>query len=136
MILIDTNVLLAFLDPSDDNHEAARRAAHDMRKAGLLLVLPVLAEVTHFLDSPHLYDRLEKVLSALDVRFERSEHLVDQAAALKWLKQYATHDPDYADAHLVMLTAANKRYRVWSFDHEFRDIWRRPDGSAVPMAVR
>lgn len=134
MILIDTNVILALLDRSDNNHSAAREQAPAMRDSGVLLVLPVLAEVTHFLGAAHLYNRFDDLLEALDARYEQTEHLLDHEETLRWLKRYASHKPDYADAHLVMLTAKRKKWRVWSFDTEFKNIWRRPDGSAVPMA--
>jgi len=136
MILIDTNVILALLDRSDDNHSAAREQTPGMRESGVLLVLPILAEVTHFLRAPHLYDRFDDLLDTLDARYEQTEHLLSHTETMGWLKRHASHKPDYADAHLVMLTARNRKWRVWSFDSEFQTIWRRPDGSAVPMAVR
>jgi predicted nucleic acid-binding protein len=135
MILIDTNVLLALMSRDDDNYAAAARQAPAMRDAGIVLTLPVFAELTHFSRFPQRYSKLEALMELLDIRFERSEHLIQFPEALAWLKRYASHKPDYADAHLVLLTAKHKNSKVWSFDKEFRTIWRRPDGSAVPMAV-
>jgi predicted nucleic acid-binding protein len=135
MVLIDTNVILALLNDNDDHYADACEMVPLMRREGLVLVLPVLAEVTHFFERPAAYTKLERLLAILNVRMVASEHLVGQEQTLTWLKKYATHKPDYADAHLVLLTAVNKTYRVWSYDHEFRTIWRRPDGSSVPVAV-
>jgi len=25
---------------------------------------------------------------------------------------------------------------VWTYDHEFRTTWRKPDGKSIPQAVR
>lgn len=136
MILLDTNVILALLDPADENHADAKRQAPEMYQQGLILVLPVLAELTHFLRKPYLYDRLQDIINALAVRFEPTETLIDQPAIVQWLRRYARHKPDYADAYLVALTLKRPRWRVWSFDHEFATIWRRSDGSAVPMALK
>jgi hypothetical protein len=52
------------------------------------------------------------------------------------MKRYADHTPDYADACLCIMTHREPKAQVWTYDSEFTNIWRRPDGSAVPMAVR
>ncbi|HEY0009089.1 MAG TPA: hypothetical protein VGB55_10235, partial [Tepidisphaeraceae bacterium] len=85
---------------------------------------------------PHLYDRFEALTDVLNIRFKKTEHLVEYADTFAWLKRYRTHAPDYADAHLVLLTTAIRRCQVWTFDREFRTTWRRPDGSMVPLAVK
>ena len=136
MILIDTNVLLALMSRDDDHYAAAAKQAPAMREAGIVLTLPVFAELTHFSRFPSRYQKLEALIKLLAIRYDRSEHLVEFSEAFAWLKLYASHKPDYADAHLVLLTTKLKNCRVWSFDKEFRTIWRRPDGSAVPMAVK
>jgi hypothetical protein len=37
---------------------------------------------------------------------------------------------------LVLLSAAVTTAKVWTNDKEFRTIWRRPDGSAVPLTMK
>jgi hypothetical protein len=53
-----------------------------------------------------------------------------------WLVKYADHEPDWADAWLAVLSGRDARARVWTYDREFRSIWRRPDGSAIPLAIK
>jgi predicted nucleic acid-binding protein len=50
-----------------------------------------------------------------------------------WLDRYAEHEPDFADAQLAVISGRNRTDRVWTYDREFRDIWRRPDGSKIPV---
>ena len=52
-----------------------------------------------------------------------------------WMRRYAEHEPDWVDAYIAVLCGANRRWRVWSYDREFRALWRRPDGSRIPLAV-
>jgi hypothetical protein len=53
-----------------------------------------------------------------------------------WLNKYADHAPDWADGYLAVLSGHDGKYRIWTYDTEFRRIWRRPNGSSIPMAVR
>ena len=54
---------------------------------------------------------------------------------LNWLARYADQEPDWADGCLAVLCGRDERLKVWTYDREFRTIWRRPDGTAIPMAV-
>jgi hypothetical protein len=54
---------------------------------------------------------------------------------LDWLERYRDHDPDWADGYLAVVSGRERRAKVWTFDREFRTIWRRPDGKAIPLAV-
>lgn len=54
----------------------------------------------------------------------------------EWLTKYAEREPDWADACLAVLSGRDSKLKVWTYDSEFRTIWRRPDGSAIPMAVK
>jgi len=57
-------------------------------------------------------------------------------AAMDWMAVYAEQEPDFADAVMVVLTTEIKASRVWTYDREFRRTWRKPDGSAIPLALR
>jgi len=59
-----------------------------------------------------------------------------RAEILAWLIKYADHQPDWADGCLAVLCGRDTRHKVWTYDREFRTTWRRPDGKAIPMAVR
>jgi hypothetical protein len=54
---------------------------------------------------------------------------------LDWLSKYADHEPDWADGCLAVLSGRDANLKVWTYDREFRTTWRRPDGTAIPMAV-
>jgi predicted nucleic acid-binding protein len=55
--------------------------------------------------------------------------------AMAWSLEYAEHNPDWADAYIVALCGRHRGLKVWTYDEEFRRVWRRADGSGVPMAV-
>jgi hypothetical protein len=35
----------------------------------------------------------------------------------------------------LVVAGREGRARVWTFDREFRTIWRRPDGRPIPLAA-
>ena len=82
-------------------------------------------------------ERLRRLLVELPVR---PVAVPDEAPvwedALLWMRRYAEHEPDWADAYLAALSGRERRARVWTYDSEFRTTWRRLDGGRVPMAVR
>src|SRR2546426_12720786 len=53
-----------------------------------------------------------------------------------WLDKYREHEPDWADGYLAVLCSRNRKYKVWTYDIEFRTLWRRTNGSAIPLAIR
>ena len=57
------------------------------------------------------------------------------AQVCQWLLMYSDHQPDWADGCIAVLSGLNRRWRVWTYDREFVTIWRRPDGSRIPLAV-
>jgi hypothetical protein len=57
-------------------------------------------------------------------------------AVFDWLLAYADHQPDWTDGCLAVLCGQHTRLKLWTYDREFRTIWRRPDGGAIPLAVR
>ncbi len=52
-----------------------------------------------------------------------------------WMDQYAEHEPDFADAALIDIADQSPQMAIWTYDREFRNIWRRPNGSKIPLAV-
>ena len=54
---------------------------------------------------------------------------------LDWLAQYSDHEPDFADGHLAVVSAIERRFKVWTYDSEFRTTWRRADGTRIPLAL-
>ena len=44
-------------------------------------------------------------------------------------------DPDFADAWLAVLSGMDAKIQIWTYDKGFAKIWRRPDGTLIPLAV-
>ena len=137
MILIDTTPLVALCDPRDSLNATALSHLKTLAKSQLAICEPVLSEACFHLSAPSQRNRLMRTLESLDVL----PAPVDDAASLwkevfDWLKKYADHEPDWTDGYLAVLSGRDHKYKVWTYDMEFRTIWRRPNGSTIPMAVR
>jgi hypothetical protein len=39
-------------------------------------------------------------------------------------------------ANLAVQRGCDKHPKIWTYDREFRTTWRRPDGTALPLAIR
>jgi predicted nucleic acid-binding protein len=130
MILLDTNVLIALVDERDRLHAKARR---DLRKlkGPYAVTSVVLSECCFLLTQAHQRQRLAHLLKHL-----RVEPIEPEAPwwrpMFDWLAQYAEHDPDLCDAMLVLL-AGRHALPVWTYDSEFRKLWRKPDGKPVQV---
>jgi len=136
VILLDTNVLVALTDPRERLH---RRAARDLRRLArspLGVPLPVLTEACFLLPRAHHRARLRDLLQALSAG---PCPIADDAGLrndiFAWLAGYADHEPDWTDGYLAVVCGRERRFKVWTDDREFRTIWRRPDGSRIPLAV-
>jgi predicted nucleic acid-binding protein len=136
MILLDANPLIALVD----NREALNpTAAADLKRLGrreLFLPSPVLTEVCFTLPHPYQRARLRDLIEAFDIQpcpVPREEIL--WAEVFQWLINYSEHEPDWTDGYLAVLCGREKEFKLWTYDSEFRVVWRRPDGSRIPMAV-
>jgi len=137
LILIDTTPLVALCDAGDSKHRAAVRHLDSLLEREFAVCDAVLAEACFHL--PHRAERfrLRALLHELSVH---PPPLTDEWAfwveVLDWLAKYAGHQPDWADACLAVLCGRDRTLEVWTYDREFRTTWRRPDGTAIPLAVR
>ena len=136
MILVDTTPLVALCDPRDSKHRTAVKHL-ELLAAGVFAVCEaVLTEACFHLPYLSQRQRLRAILRALNVQ---PAPIIDQRAfwldVLDWLAKYADHEPDWADGCLAVLSG-DKAVRVWTYDREFRTTWRRPNGTAIPLAVR
>ena len=136
MILIDTGPLVALCDPSDALNRAAVRDLRRLTRQSLVLCVPVLTEACVLL--PHVVQRrrLRRFLSD----FRVVPHRVDDEDTLwfdilDWLERYEEHEPDWTDGYLAVASGREDRAKVWTFDREFRTIWRKPDGKPIPLAI-
>jgi predicted nucleic acid-binding protein len=132
MILIDTNVLVALVLQKDELHDRAVRDLGRLARRELFVVPAVLAEACFLLELREQRARLGELLARMRAR-PVSEP--PWPVVFSWLHRYAEHEPDWADACMVVL-ASEEPFRVWTYDAEFRAIWRRLDGSRVPLAGR
>lgn len=134
MILCDANVLVALVDPRDQLRPIAAEDLERLAGEDLLVTLPVLAEAIFLLPHPMQRERLAHILDGQAIAPVGGADTYDiRGKVFEWLQQYAEHEPDWADAHLAVLCGRDRHCRVWTYDAEFRTIWRRPDGSRIPI---
>jgi predicted nucleic acid-binding protein len=136
VILLDTAPVVALCDPRDRLNRRALRDLDQLAREQLVLCGPVLTEVCFLLPRLAQRERLRRFLGDFAVIPYRSD---DETGlwieVFDWLMRYQEHDPDWADAYLAVVSAKERRGRVWTYDGEFRTTWRHPDGTRIPMAV-
>ena len=128
MILVDTNVVVALVDERDRLHARAKR---DLRKiAGPFgLTSVVMSEACFLMPETYLRERLRLLFDRLPIRpIELEEPWWSDV--FDWLVRYAEHEPDLCDAMLAVL-ASREACPIWTYDGEFKHLWRRPDGKAL-----
>jgi predicted nucleic acid-binding protein len=136
VILVDTTPLVALCDPSDALHARALRDLDRLRRRDFVVCGPVMAEACFLLPRSVQRQRLERIVSDLSMRpLVMTEEGEVWTEVFRWLKRYAEHDPDWADAYLAIVSGREKRASVWTYDREFRTTWRRLDGGSIPVAV-
>lgn len=133
MILIDTTPLVALCDARDAQHAVAIKQLERVASAGLCTCEAVLMECCFHLPYRQQRQRLRGLLDALAVSSLPSPSWED---VLDWLAKYSEHEPDWADACIAVLCGQDKRLKLWTYDREFRTLWRKPDGSLIPLAIR
>ena len=136
MILVDTAPLVALCDPSDGLHATAARDLDRLRRLPLVVCGPVLTEACFHLARPGQRQRLRRLLT----EFSMMPYTSDTEAevwlnVLDWLARYSEHEPDFADGYLAVVSGIERRFKVWTYDSEFRTTWRRSDGTRIPLAV-
>ena len=137
MTLIDTGPLVALCDPRDSLNRTAPRHLKALAKSPLGACDPVMTEVCFHLAAPSQRMRLQQTLERLNVLpmpVEGVQSLWNDV--FDWLNRYADHEPDWADGYLAVLSGLDRKIKIWTYDVEFRTVWRRPDGSAIPLAIR
>ncbi|MBI2203992.1 MAG: PIN domain-containing protein [Candidatus Rokubacteria bacterium] len=137
MILLDTAPLVALCDPRDALNAAALRDLDRIGREPLVACGAVLTEACALLTRSIQRKRLRRFLD----EFAVTAYLADDESRLwaevfEWLDKYEDHEPDWADGYLAVVSGRERRFRVWTYDREFRTIWRRPDGTRIPLAPR
>jgi predicted nucleic acid-binding protein len=137
IILIDTTPLVALCDARHEKHQVAVRHLGLLGSSQFALCDAVLTETCFHLPYRTQRQRLRALLDGLGV--EPVSVANDSAfwpEVFDWLTKYADHEPDWADGCLAVLSGRHRDAKVWTYDREFRTIWRRPNGTAIPLAVR
>lgn len=136
MILIDAGPLIGMFDAQDQYHRRAREEINQLVEDDLFLTSASLVEICFALKDGHQRSQLRDFLDLYEVSPILAEaDPTFRINVFEWLHKYAEHRPDFADGCLAVLSGMDSRYRVWTYDGEFRTIWRRPDGSKIPLAV-
>jgi predicted nucleic acid-binding protein len=138
MILIDTTPLVALCDERDPYHARAMRDLDRLstKGGGFVTCTAVLTESCYHLSSGYGLRRLTDALKDHSIAPIAEESTADVWEELfTWLLRYAEHAPDLADGMLAVLSGRHRRLRVWTYDSEFTKIWRRLDGTRIPLAV-
>lgn len=137
MILVDTGPLVALADGRDDKHKTAVSQLRSLVAGDLAVCDAVIAEACVHLPHPSQRRRLRAIVRDLRIRpVPVPDERAFRLSVFDWLDRYADHEPDWADACLAVLAGQDKAARVWTYDREFRTTWRRPDGTAIPLAAR
>jgi predicted nucleic acid-binding protein len=137
VILIDTAPLVALCDARDSKHRIAVRHLESLAANDFLVCDAVLTETCFHLPYRSQRQRFRALLDDLSVQPPPIAHERDfWFEVLDWLIKYADHEPDWADGCLAVLSGRDKDLKVWTYDREFRTTWRRPNGTAIPLAVR
>lgn len=136
MILVDTAPLVALCDPTDGLYATAARDLDRLRRLPLVLCAPVLTEACFHLARGPQRQRLRDLLSEFSIGPYMNDHEAGLwLEVLDWLARYAEHEPDFADGYLAVVSGIERRFKVWTYDREFRTTWRRPDGTRIPLAL-
>ena len=136
MILIDTGPLVALCDARDSKHRLAVQQLESLTANAFGTCDAVLTEACFHLPYTSQRQRLKGLLLELDIEpVPADPDARFWSDTLEWLERYAEHEPDWADACLAVLSGRDRHTKVWTYDLEFRTIWRRPNGTAIPMAV-
>lgn len=137
MIIVDTGPLVALSDSHDRLHTTAARHLEKLADLQLVTCDAVLVEACFHLPRAAQRSRLRAILQTFQVG--QSAHTLEDGfrnAVFDWLARYPDHEPDWADGCLAVLSGLDKTARVWTYDSEFRTIWRRPDGTVIPLSVK
>ena len=137
MILIGTTRLVALCDARDAKHRLAVKDLVSLSSSEFGVCAAVLTETCFHLPYRNQRLRLRALLEELGMQ---PVPVANESAfwleVFEWLTKYAEHEPDWADGCLAILSGRDRDAKVWTYDREFRTTWRRPNGTAIPLAVR
>lgn len=128
-VFVDTNVFIALVNSRDQLHERAVADLSKLSRYRLVTTGAVLSESAFALARPDQRARLVAFLDRLPVLPVVYDNETEtRSRVFKWLAQYAEHSPDYADAELCVLAGRKPGTRIWTYDSEFKHVWRGANG--------
>ena len=133
IVLVDTGVLVALIDPDTQEHKWAQDWAKRLPQP-FLTSEPVLTEAAFVLardgfDADELFALAEAGVIRVGLRFE------DERASLRELmERYRNVPMSLADATLVRLAELNDQAKVFTLDADFR-IYRRHRNQIIPVLM-
>lgn len=134
MILIDANPLIALADCNDELYEKVLTDLKRLQRQPFFCTSTVMVETFFAFQDAQGRKKVQQLIEGMRIQpVPEDRQLWNEI--FQWLAKYAHHRPDWTDAHLAVLCGRQKRFRVWTYDEKFRKIWRRPDGSRIPLAV-
>jgi predicted nucleic acid-binding protein len=136
MLLVDTGPLIALCDPQDTLNKTALKDLTTLQKSQFLVCEPVIVEACFHLPVDAQRQRLQQTLERLRIEPVPVGNISSLwRDVFAWLHKYGDHAPDWADAYLAVLCSRDRKLKLWTYDLEFRTIWRRLDGSRIPLAI-
>jgi len=138
VILVDTTPLVALCDPRDRLHARVLADLDRIGRRPLVVCEPVMTEACFLLERALQRQRLDRLCRELAMRpLPTGESEAGRwRDVFLWLERYAEHEPDWADGYLAVVSGRERKAKVWTYDSEFRTVWRRLDGTRIPLAVR
>ena len=137
IVLIGATPLVALCDARDEKHRVAVKHLELLASSQLMACEAVLTEACFRLPYASQRRRLAGLLETLGVQPVPVGNESDfRLEVFGWLAKYSDHDPGWADGCLAVLSGKFKDAKVWTYHREFKTIWRRPNGTVIPLAVR
>lgn len=122
-------MFVALVNSRDTLHERAVADLAKLSRYRLTTTGAVLSESAFALPRADQRARLVAFLDrlpVLPVTYDNESEI--RSRVFKWLAHYSEHSPDYADAELCVLVARKSGTRIWTYDSEFKQVWRSVDG--------
>lgn len=131
---MDTGPLVALFEP---RHRLRPRALDELGRAPEpRLVCPSLLTEAFYLLGSSAADRvLASVEREVFQLAPSSKWEVLGMRALSWMQRYESSEPDFNDAFLVAWYEQEPGAKIWTFDAEFRDVWRTSRGKPIKLVA-
>jgi predicted nucleic acid-binding protein len=133
-ILLDSSVLIAYLNRRDRYHAAASRLLPELLTERVVLAEPVLQELFYVLSTRIGYESaIEAIETVIDLFPVLSLEVEDWRYMTEIMRKYADATFDYADAAIMALADRHVDTYVATFDRRDFQIYRNRWGNPLPL---